>query len=152
VFAASTIIVGNLMLKWYGLFVALVFSFPSYSSSADSAVKNSANSHTAAQMRSAVEAYEKSDFQRVIQIVRPMAQSGNVSAQYLLGSALANDERPPRKGVEANVWLGKAAAQGYVPAMRDLGHLNLLYVETIDQKKLFIGTTRLLNAVTRNHH
>lgn len=92
------------------------------------------SSDTTATLVAAVVAYDKGDHAQASQIALDLAETGNLAAQYLLGSVAANQGAPfsnqglpDQQAVDATAWLEKAAHQGYIPAMRDLGHLNLLY-------------------------
>ena len=72
-------------------------------------------------------AYRIGDYAAAIPQVKPLAEAGNATAQYLLGSALANAKAPLLDLAAAEGWLRKAADQGNLAAMRDLGMLNLYY-------------------------
>lgn len=61
-----------------------------------------------------------------ISAAKAHAERGDILAQYLLGSAFANS-RDVKNFAAAEKWLRLCADKGLVPAMRDLGHLNLLY-------------------------
>ena len=82
----------------------------------------------------ATAAYDRGDHSQAAQALLPLAESGDAAAQYLLASATANQGAPlgneglPSKQLDdAHGWFDKAARQGLVPAMRDAGHLQLLY-------------------------
>jgi TPR repeat protein len=88
----------------------------------------------AATLGSAAIAYDKGDHSQAVQLGLGPAEAGHPAAQYLVGSAIANRGAPfanpglpAQQADDANGWLEKAANQGIVPAMRDAGHLNLLY-------------------------
>lgn len=82
----------------------------------------------------AMDAYARADYAEAIRLARIPADEGDPLAQYIAGSSMANAARS-KTGLtkpvaeEASVWLRKSAAQGYIPAMRDLGHLYVLYME-----------------------
>jgi TPR repeat protein len=90
----------------------------------------------------AAEAYDKGDYAQAISLARADAQSGQAEAQYLMGSALANSARTKTglttaRADEAALWLRKAADQGHVAAMRDLGHLDLFYAENRNLQRAY---------------
>ena len=88
----------------------------------------------------ALDAYARADYADAIRLARIPADEGDPLAQYIAGSSIANAARS-KAGLtqptveEASVWLRKSAAQGYVPAMRDLGHLYVLYMETSNMQE-----------------
>ncbi len=85
------------------------------------------NDQDASVLKEAVSAYRKGEHSGAVKVADPLAARGHFAAQYLMGVALANADLKERNIDGAVEWLEKAAAQGFVPAMRDLGHLNLLY-------------------------
>jgi TPR repeat protein len=110
------------------LMLACVLAFPI-------AVKAAGDPGDTESVALAAEAYHKGSYAEAIKLAHPAAENGHAAAQYLMGSAFANAAKSKTglsepQADEADSWLRKAAAQGHVPAMRDLGHLNLLYRET----------------------
>jgi TPR repeat protein len=69
-------------------------------------------------------AYSRGDFAVAVRELRPLADQGNATAQYLLGAALLNARPPVYDLPGAEAWLRKSADQGNLAAMRDLGKLS----------------------------
>ncbi len=78
-------------------------------------------------------AYSRGNFTAAIQQLRPLADQGNATAQYLLGSALVNANPPLGNLQEGEVWLKKSAERGNLAAMRDLGKLNAFGKQPADR-------------------
>jgi tetratricopeptide (TPR) repeat protein len=81
-------------------------------------------SHTAnaAAYDDAFAAYQKGDYQTALKLMKPLAEGGNVNAQYNVG-AMYNENLVKQDYNEAAKWFQKAAAQGNVFAQVDLGVL-----------------------------
>lgn len=70
-------------------------------------------------------AYSRGDFAVAVRELKTLAERGQPLAQYLVGASLVNAKPPLGNVLEGEEWLKKAAGQGQVAAMRDLGALNL---------------------------
>ena len=77
-----------------------------------------------AELKDGAIAYSRGDFATAARELRPLADQGNTTAQYLLGAALLNAKPPTYDLAGAETWLKKSADQGNLAAMRDLGKLN----------------------------
>lgn len=77
-----------------------------------------------AELKDGALAYSRGDFATAVRELRPLADQGNATAQYLLGAALLNARPPVYDLAGAESWLKKSADQGNLAAMRDLGKLN----------------------------
>lgn len=69
----------------------------------------------------AFNAYLRGDYEHAQREFRPLAERGNVLAQYKLGLMYNNGEGVKQDFGEAVRWFHRAAAQGYAPAQRGLG-------------------------------
>lgn len=69
----------------------------------------------------AFNAYLRGDYELAEREFRPLADRGNVLAQYKLGLMYNNGEGVKQDFGEAVRWFHRAAAQGYAPAQRGLG-------------------------------
>src|ERR1051326_3612736 len=67
-------------------------------------------------------AYQKGDYQTALKLMKPLAEAGNVNAQYNVG-AMYNEHLVKQDFVEAAKWFKLAAAKGNVFAQVDLGVL-----------------------------
>ncbi len=67
------------------------------------------------------EAYGRGDFATAFQLLRPLAEQGNASAQFNLGVMYENGQGVPRDYAEAVKWYRLAAEQGDVIALLNLG-------------------------------
>ncbi len=65
-----------------------------------------------------VAAIEKGDFAAAVEIFRPLAEKGDVAAQYNMGLAYANGRGVTRDDAAAVGWLARAAAADYARAER----------------------------------
>ena len=63
-------------------------------------------------------AYQRGDYATAIQLLEPLAEGGNASAQYTLGLMYAKGEGVPRDPVQAHFWLDLAAAKGDAEAAK----------------------------------
>lgn len=82
-------------------------------------------------------AYRAGDFAAAQKELQPLAEKGDSSAQFLLGSALANAKPPLQDLAGAEKWLRAAAAQGHIKAMVSLGQLFAFYRKPNDLKQAF---------------
>lgn len=69
----------------------------------------------------AFNAYLRGDYELAQREFRPLAERGNVLAQYKLGLMYNRGEGVRRDFGEAVRWFHRAASQGYAPAQRSLG-------------------------------
>lgn len=74
----------------------------------------------------AVRAIESGRHSQAAQILQPLAQNGNVIAQFRLGALYYQGQGVPEDEKQAIYWWKKAAAQGYAEAMYQLGSAFLL--------------------------
>ena len=75
-----------------------------------------------AQLKTAKAAYDRKDYEKAQEIWQPLAESGNLSAQYNLAVLLRNKEDIVNQ-VKGRQWFEKAAAAGHVKAQYALGQL-----------------------------
>lgn len=66
-------------------------------------------------------AYQKGDYAAALQILRPLAEQGNASAQTALGVIYEHGHGVPQDFVQATIWYSEAADQGDPDAQSDLG-------------------------------
>lgn len=71
----------------------------------------------------AATAYLRGDFQTALHILRPLAEHGDVNAQFNLGVMYKKGDGVPQDTIEAAKWYEKAADQGYAPAEYNLASL-----------------------------
>ena len=64
------------------------------------------------QLNQAVSAYQQQDYRRAHELFLPLAQQGDVTAQYSLGLLYAKGRGVPQDYARARYWFEKAAAQG----------------------------------------
>ena len=69
----------------------------------------------------AFNAYQRGDFAVARREFRPLAERGNVLAQYKLGLMYTNGEGVQQDFAVAARWFSRAAMQGYAPAQTSLG-------------------------------
>jgi len=69
----------------------------------------------------AFNAYLRGDYALAEREFRPLAERGNVLAQYKLGLMYNSGEGVQQDFAEAVRWFHRAAAQGYAPAQKSLG-------------------------------
>jgi len=58
------------------------------------------------------EAYEKGDYARVLQELRPLAGQGHAKAQVMLGAMCFKGQGVPQDYVKTHMWFNLAAAKG----------------------------------------
>ncbi len=68
-----------------------------------------------------IAAYDKQDYSTALRIFRPLAVQENAAAQYFLGKIHSKGEGVPQDLNESMIWYQRAADQGHVKAMADLG-------------------------------
>lgn len=78
----------------------------------------------------AVRAIEAGRHSQAVQLLTPLANSGNSLAQYRLGVLYYNGQGVPEDEQQAIYWWKKAAAQGYTEAMFQLGSAYLFGAQT----------------------
>ena len=66
-------------------------------------------------------AYATGNYQQVFEILKPLAENDNASAQYNLGVLYARGQGVPQDFTEAAKWYQKAAEQGLAEAQYNLG-------------------------------
>lgn len=90
-----------------------------------------ANSAWAADpLNDALRALDSGRHAQAAQLLVPLANSGNSLAQYRLGMMYYNGQGVPEDEKQAIYWWKKAAAQGYVEAMFQLGSAYLFGSQT----------------------
>jgi len=72
-------------------------------------------------VRDGIEALDRKDFNRALQLIRPLAQSSNPFAQWLLGDMYKDGEGLPKDMKMALDWWTKAASKGLADAQLSLG-------------------------------
>jgi uncharacterized protein len=68
-------------------------------------------------------AAQSGDYATALRLWRPLAEQGDVVAQFNIGIAYLNGYGVPKDGAEAERWLRKAASQGYANAQNTLGNM-----------------------------
>src|ERR1017187_2778015 len=76
----------------------------------------------AAAYEDAFAAYQKGDYANALKLMKPLAEQGNVNAQYNVG-VMYNENLVKQDYAQAVKWFQKAAAQGNIFAQVDLGTL-----------------------------
>jgi len=76
-----------------------------------------------ADFQAGVDAYDRGDYATALREFRPLAEQGNVDAQFNLGVLYTEDLGVPQDYVQARQWYEQAAAQGYAMAELSLGVL-----------------------------
>jgi TPR repeat protein len=74
-----------------------------------------------ADYQAGMDAYNRGDYATALREWRPLAEQGNPSAQFRLGSLYENGDGVPRDFVKARQWYEKAAVQGDAMAQFYLG-------------------------------
>ena len=69
----------------------------------------------------AIFAYQRGDYALAAQLLRPLAEQGNATAQFNLGVLYAKGQGVPQDYQEALKWYRKAADQGDADAQYNLG-------------------------------
>ena len=78
----------------------------------------------AADLEAGLEAYERGDYEAALREFRPLAQQGNVEAQFRLGVMYEYAKGPLWNPIEAVNWYRQAAEGGHPKAQ---AHLGILY-------------------------
>ena len=86
-----------------------------------------------------MEAYQEKDYLKAIQVWRPLAQSGDASAQYRLGVMFAEGKGVAPNDAEAALWFERAAEQGEPMAQYNLG---ASYVEGTGVRKDLVAAAK----------
>ncbi len=63
------------------------------------------------QFDDAYAAYKKGDYATTLRLLRPLAETGDASAQYSLGNMYANGQGVPQDYVEAHKWYNLSASR-----------------------------------------
>src|SRR5260370_17268930 len=71
-------------------------------------------------VQDALEVLKKQDYQPALRILRPLAEQGDVQAQYNLAKIYDEGLGVPKDDVEAVNWYRKAADQGFAQAQTKL--------------------------------
>lgn len=71
-------------------------------------------------------AFKQRDYASAIAIWEPLAEAGNVAAQFNLGRMYDNGIGIPEDDVKATAWYKRAADAGFTPALRELA---MAYIE-----------------------
>lgn len=72
-------------------------------------------------IRDGIEALDRKDFKRALQLIRPLAESGDPFAEWILGDMYKNGEGLPQDMKMALNWWTQAAAKGLSGAQLSLG-------------------------------
>jgi TPR repeat protein len=91
-----------------------------------------ARSAAAGPIEDGMEAYQEKDYVKAIQLWRPLAETGDATAQYQIGTLYAEGKGVARDDVIAASWFRKAAEKGNANAQYDLG---ASYAEGLGVKK-----------------
>jgi hypothetical protein len=86
--------------------------------------------HAADPLGDALQAMDSGRHAHAAQLLQPLASNGNPLAQYRLGMMYYNGQGVPEDEKQAIYWWKKAAAQGYVEAMFELGSAYLFGSQT----------------------
>ena len=70
-----------------------------------------------------VDAYKRGDYATALREWRPLAEQGDASAQFYLGTLYAFGRGVPQDYAAARQWYGRAAAQGLADAQTSIGML-----------------------------
>jgi TPR repeat protein len=68
-------------------------------------------------------AAQSGDYATAMRLWRPLADQGDVVAQFNIGIAFLNGYGVPKDSAEAETWFRKAANQGYAAAQNSLGNM-----------------------------
>jgi hypothetical protein len=79
----------------------------------------------AGELKDGALAWSRGDHAAVLRLLGPLAERGDATAQYLVGSALANAPAARRDPAQARTWLAASARQGNLAAATDLAKLML---------------------------
>jgi TPR repeat protein len=71
-------------------------------------------------MQEAHKAYAAEDYEKVFQLVFPLAANGNADAQYTLGYLYFHGLGTEKSEAQAMNWIQRAAAQGHTKALQAL--------------------------------
>jgi hypothetical protein len=99
---------GEAKMKKWALFIATILSLCSSVARADG-------------LEDVVEAYNKGNYARVLQLLRPLASQGIADAQYQLGFIYHMGKGVAQDYPEAAKWYYLAAKQGHAVAQNNLG-------------------------------
>ena len=83
----------------------------------------SAQSTMAANLADAYNAYINGDFETALRLITPLAEKGDVEAQFVLGYMYETGHVAPKNSTEAAKWYRKAADNGDATAQISLGKL-----------------------------
>lgn len=84
----------------------------------------SASSSVESSLESGLNAFKNGDYLQAQEELRPMAESGDVQAQYQMGVMSAEGLGVEKDVTAAEEWFRRAAAQGSIPAKRSLERLH----------------------------
>jgi TPR repeat protein len=82
--------------------------------------------------KDAIAAEKRGDYTTAIKLLRPLAESGDVVAQFNVGVSYANGFGVPKNELEALKWFRKAAERGYAIAQNRLGNISNLSKQYAD--------------------
>jgi TPR repeat protein len=86
------------------------------------AVVAAASSSVSAQsVRAGIDAWQHADYARAVEIWRPLAEKGDVDAEFNLGQAYRLGRGVPTNLAAAQTWFERAASKGHVDAETTLG-------------------------------
>ena len=71
----------------------------------------------------AIDAHARGDYAKALRLIRPLANDGNVTAQFNLGVMYLTGHGVQQDYSAAALWLRRAAEQGYALAQSNLGTL-----------------------------
>lgn len=72
-------------------------------------------------LQTGINAYRKGNFQVALEVLKPLAEEGDATAQNYVGFMYDNGEGVPLNYGQAVAWYGKAAEQGNPIAQHNLG-------------------------------
>jgi uncharacterized protein len=78
---------------------------------------------SAAPLDDATAAYQRGDFAAAMELIRPLADQGDVRAQFNLATMYYNGRGVPQDHATAAMWFRRAAEQGDMQAQRYLGFM-----------------------------
>lgn len=76
-----------------------------------------------ADFQQGLEAARQGEHMRALKAWQPLAAEGHAASQYNLGLMYLHGLGVPPSAERARAWIGKAAAQGYAPAVQKLAAL-----------------------------
>lgn len=106
----------------------------------------SASSSVETRLESGLNAFKNGDYLQALDDLRPMAEAGDVQAQYQMGVMAAEGLGMSKDELVAQEWFRRAAAQGSLPAQRSLERLNTVPARVAWQMSAATASNRQVSA------